>query len=741
MNEDEPLEKEVAVDPEMLGKIFENLLDVSDRKSKGAFYTPREIVHYMCQESLINYLVNEVNVAYEDMKEFILYGELIRDADSRKNVGYSKDFTIKQSIFDNIVNIDDALKNVKVADPAVGSGAFPLGMLNEIIRARNNITEYIIRKDKEGAFGKEYGEEFIRKWRSPYKMKWDTIKNNIFAVDIEPSAVDIAKLRLWLSVVVDQEIDDENLEPHPLPNLDMNIHIGNSLIDEYEGIKLFDESILAQKDNKKGKKASGMSEQLRLFFDSDEILKEMFDKQSQYFDEANEKNKKDLKERIDELRDQLIVYKLRESGNKEALEKYNAIKHEKSKPYFIWELEFAKVFQDKGGFDIVIGNPPYVFTRDTDLSEMKNYITNNLLKGLKGNQEGKAKQSGKINLFAIFILRTVNLLKKKGHLGFIIPNTLLRATVYDVIRKFILDNTAILNIVDLGEGVFENVTASSIIIILENNYSDDNEVKITDSVISENLNIIKQQSFNNNTSYTFNIHTNSSKDDIFEKIRKNTKVLGDIVDISCGIATQGGKSKFITDCKISEKYKPLLEGKDIKEYRPEFKYKYIIYDKNLLHRARKEESFLANEKLITQRIGGGNKVLVVAYDNKQYYTFNSTNIMILKEHSNFNLKYVLAILNSKLMNWYYVQNYTNGSKLTVNISKTFLSTLPIKYTNSDFEDKIVALTDRIIVGFEKNLNFQGTVEFEDYKNQIDKFVFELYEMTPQEIKIILNNNG
>lgn len=180
MNEDEPLEKEVAIDPEMLGKIFENLLDVSDRKSKGAFYTPREIVHYMCQESLVNYLVNEVNVPYEDIKEFILYGELIRDQDGRSEVRDNETFqykkTIKQSIYDNIGKIDDALKNVKVADPAVGSGAFPLGIVNEIVRARNNITEYIVRKDKEGAFGNRYGEAFIKKRRSSYKLKWETIK-------------------------------------------------------------------------------------------------------------------------------------------------------------------------------------------------------------------------------------------------------------------------------------------------------------------------------------------------------------------------------------------------------------------------------------------------------------------------------------------------------------------------------------------------------------------------------------
>jgi hypothetical protein len=111
-------------------------------------------------------------------------------------------------------------------------------MLNEIVKARNNITEYIIRKDKEGFFDRKFGEEFIRKWRAPYKMKWETIKNSIFAVDIEPSAVDIAKLRLWLSVVVDRKSMQDNPEPHPLPNLDMNIHVGNSLIDEYEEIEI-----------------------------------------------------------------------------------------------------------------------------------------------------------------------------------------------------------------------------------------------------------------------------------------------------------------------------------------------------------------------------------------------------------------------------------------------------------------------------------------------------------------------
>lgn len=440
INEAEPLEKDVAVDPEMLGKIFEELLEVSDRKSKGAFYTPREIVHYMCQESLINHLVNEVGVPYEDMKEFILYGELIRDADNRRNVGYGKEFTIKESILNNISEIDDALRNVRVADPAVGSGAFPLGMLNEIVRARNNITEYIIRKDKEGAFGEKYGEDFIRNWRSPYQMKLDTIKDSIFAVDIEPSAIDITKLRLWLSIVVDQEIDKNNKEPHPLPNLDMNIQVGNSLIDEYEGIKLFDKSIL-ENEKKDDKKKNQKIEQMRLFFDSDEILNEMFDKQNQYFAEGNEDNKLALKSRIDELRDQLIIQRLREEGKTEAIEKYKESKKEKTRPYFVWELEFAKIFKEKGGFDIVIGNPPYVGEKGNK----------QIFRPIANTEFGKKYYQGKMDLFYFFFHKGIDLCKDGGNIQFITTNYYPTANGANILRDDLENRTKVLKYINFNE--------------------------------------------------------------------------------------------------------------------------------------------------------------------------------------------------------------------------------------------------------------------------------------------------
>ena len=244
MNEDEPMEREVAIDPEMLGKVFENLLDVTDRKSKGAFYTPREIVHYMCQETLINHLVTKTGIPEADIRDFILYGDLMKDEDTTKDAREgNKDMLISANIYNPIAGVnrlkelDDILANVKVADLAVGSGAFPLGMLNEIVKARETLSAYM--SIGMNAFQKK---SFYAYDRKPYDLKVNTIKNCIFACDIEPSAVDIAKLRLWLSIVIDDEITedagngdfDAHSKPRQLPNLDCNIIFGNSFIDEFK---------------------------------------------------------------------------------------------------------------------------------------------------------------------------------------------------------------------------------------------------------------------------------------------------------------------------------------------------------------------------------------------------------------------------------------------------------------------------------------------------------------------------
>ncbi|HBH13442.1 MAG TPA: hypothetical protein DDX29_10065, partial [Clostridiales bacterium] len=771
INEDEPLEKEVAIDPEMLGKIFENLLEVNDRKSKGAFYTPREIVHYMCQESLINYLVNEVKVPYDDIKEFIIYGDLIKDSDSRSGVGYGRDLTIKQSVLDNIVEIDEALSNVRVADPAVGSGAFPLGILNEIVRARNNITDYLIKKDKEGAFGTKYGETFIRRRRSTYKMKWETIKNCIFAVDIEPSAVDIAKLRLWLSVVVEQEIDEENPEPHPLPNLDMNIHVGNSLIDEYEGIKLFDETILQKQKKAFEEKTKGNlkkeTTQLSFLLDhSDDLLKEMYSFQDKYFDEENEDEKKRIKSKIDKTRDELIRYKLRKDGNEEKLSKYESSLKNKIKPYFIWELEFARIFQEKGGFDIVIGNPPYVQIKKLD---SKNQIS-------KMNYETFSLST---DLYCIFFERADKLLRNNGIGCFITSNKWLKSDYGNMLRNYFAKNTQPLLLIDFGGvKIFETASVDTSIFVWNNTREKKNfryqyikniadypiKPKVVDVEFSKDVPwIIVSESIN------------KIKDKIEDKGKKLTEW---DVNFHYGILT-GANPAFIIDKSTKEELSannteienlivPIYRGKDIGRYSAKFEEVYLINTHNGVKKLSIPPVMLGSKhkKLIDYFGKFGEKFKVRGeqgdnwfnlrncayinifkqpkiiyadivqnqgrfyYDENGYFTNDTAFIIHGKRH----LKYLTGVLNSRIASFAY-RNFYSGLFLGesgVRYKKEFLGKLPIPYPDEKTENKIEFIVTQILKAKKENLSTDTSV----LEAKIDKLIYELYGLTEEEIKIV-----
>lgn len=822
INEAEPLEKDVAVDPEMLGKIFEELLEVSDRKSKGAFYTPREIVHYMCQESLINYLVNEVGVPYDDMKEFILYGELIRDADNRRNVGYGKDFTIKESILNKVSEIDTALENVRVADPAVGSGAFPLGMLNEIVKARNNITEYIIRKDKEGAFGERYGENFIRDWRSPYKMKLKAIKNSIFAVDIEPSAIDIAKLRLWLSIVVDQEIDENSGGPEPLPNLDMNIQVGNSLIDEYEGIKLFDESIL--KDRKKnGKKENQQPEQMRWFFDSDEILNEMFEKQSQYFEEGNEKTKNTLKERIVQLRDQLIIQRLRESGNNEAIEKYKESKKEKIKPYFIWELEFARVFKEKGGFDIVIGNPPYV-------GESGN---KDIFRPIAKTAFGGKYYLGKMDLFYFFFHLALDIGNPKAEVAFITTNYYPTAFGAKKLRLDLRKRSFIRKAIDFNElKVFDSARGQhNMITVLTKNIEKnfDAETCVTNRIGDADPGIFKaitgwadKQSkyykLNQDNIYEGEEkylrltgvvgNTENSIESILGKMSNLDTKLGDIVEINQGLVSgcdyvsgrnikklnniDSIKNKdgiFVIDLENDrdvevkatfneielELLKPFYKNSEIEKYYCNQKYKkqvlYLnkdiksldLYPNIQIHLNRFSPILKDRREALRgvieyfqlqwprdKNIFMSEKIVVPYRTRKNNFAYNEVEwfcrsdvYVITKKDPKYNLKYLLALLNSKL---YYIWLYHKGKRKgeILELFRTPLSEIPIIKGNQETQNKIISTVDNILnitiqEDYLKNIEKQKQVF--KFRKEIDQIVYDLYNFTEKEIKLIEKHYG
>jgi hypothetical protein len=390
VREDEPLEKEVAVDPEMLGHVFEKLLDVEDRKAKGAFYTPREIVHYMCQESIINHIKTELKgIKKENIEGLIKFGDLAIENDKAKIKGENNiDYKMPKEIRDNAKEIDNILKDIKVCDPAIGSGAFPVGIMKEIVKTRKVLGNYI----------KEFN-------RNSYELKRHAIQESIYGVDIDSGAVDIAKLRLWLSLVVDED-DIDNIKP--LPNLDYKIMQGNSLVDEFMGINLDYEFDKHQKDYIKKDKEKKLKSEFeytnRILVDKEHKMNELINDlnvaNDLYLKASNRKDKKILKNRIndriteifeEELKEQREEYfKELERIDKQAerlndnsdsfrdkeinklnkkfdfdLDKVESQFKEyttgnKEKPFFLWKVYFADVFKNNGGFDIIIANPPYV---------------------------------------------------------------------------------------------------------------------------------------------------------------------------------------------------------------------------------------------------------------------------------------------------------------------------------------------------------------------------------------------
>jgi len=590
MSEDEPLEKEVAIDPEMLGKVFENLLEVNDRKSKGAFYTPREIVHYMCQESLIAYLSNKVNASEQSIRDFILYGDFMKDEDTVKEKRQGNGgMLISEELYkinskgrvevNKLIAIDNALKSVRVADPAVGSGAFPLGMLNEIVKARDNVSAYIsINKN-----AKEKWDMYTLD-RSMYEMKKETIKNSIFAADIEPSAVDISRLRLWLSLVIDDEIDPNtddtlhaNRQPHTLPNLECNILCGNSLIDEFKGTKLINESeLLNNIDN----------DQTNLFQgEFRRLIKELIELQNELF-KCEDKNKKgEINEKIYALKDSIVKSHMRWNTKQEIFNLYKKTHRMSSKPFVIWHLEFARVFKEKGGFDIIIGNPPYIQLQKS-ISE-----TNDIKLGdLYINQKFETfEKTG--DIYCLFYEKGWQLLNKGGILSFITSNKWMRSGYGKSLRNFLAKNTNPLQLIDFaGQKIFESATVDVNILIFEKNKNKQRTLACkAKENCRNNLSVFVQRNntFSNLNSSDSWVVLSEIEQRIKNKIEaKGTPLMDWNINIYRGVLTGYNEAFIISgskkdeliaaDPKSAELIRPILRGRDIKRYSYSYADLYLI---------------------------------------------------------------------------------------------------------------------------------------------------------------------
>ena len=571
MSEDEPMEREVAIDPEMLVKVFENLLDITDRKSKGAFYTPREIVHYMCQESLINYLTNTMKVKEMSIRDFILYGDLMRGEDAnvlnRALHGDSYDLWISEELYlldkdgsivvDRMAELDKALQDVRIADPAVGSGAFPLGMLNEIVRARQNITTYMgltlkIRNPKGAATQIMLMHMNDRAAR---QLKYETIRNCIFAADIEPSAVDIAQLRLWLSLVIDDEINpdatsilDGYRNPLPLPNLECNIFCGNSLIDEFEGMKLINESDIIG--------TAGADMQVNLYQNAfDTLLNKLIEKQEELFRCDDTEKKYQILQDISALRDEVIMSQLRNTASAAQLERYEETKKMASKPYVLWQLDFAKVFREKGGFDIVIGNPPYIgFHKVPDKEYHRAHFYS---------------ANGKYDFYVLFIERALQLVHDSGFISYICPSYFYKRNYGKNIRELILNNTSIRYIADFSDyQIFDTALTYTCIFGISKIVEEDNTIV----VLNKSLSLLDSHKIKQNgLSEPTWLLGKPSSNGVIEKVQKNTAItFGQITkSISQGIVS-GNNDVYLIENEIidqlgleKELLKPAYKGKDI----------------------------------------------------------------------------------------------------------------------------------------------------------------------------------
>lgn len=748
MSEDEPMEREVAIDPEMLGKVFENLLEVNDRKSKGAFYTPREIVHYMCQESLINYLVTTLQLEEVDVIDFILYGDFMKDEDTVKDKRQgNKEMYISENLYkidsdgnvvvDRLKDIDKALEDIRVADPAVGSGAFPLGMLNEIVRARQNISAYMSITMNSYDIRMMYQLD-----RSPHKLKYETIKNCIFAADIDPSAVDIAQLRLWLSLVIDDEINpnaknwmDGHTDPLPLPNLESNIICGNSLIDEFEGIKLIKESDLFGDGEYQVSINQSRYETL---------VKTLIEKQHELFICNDTNKKKQLKKDIESIKDLIIISQF-EGCNDDVVQRYKDSKRLASKPYVLWQLDFVKVFREKGGFDIVIGNPPYISAP----AQISNPILSKNRKIITESKRFKCLNS-KWDLYIPFMEMGIQLVHENGIMTMIVPYPLTNQIYGKKLRNMLIQENELFEIVDLKDvKVFDATVQNCIPFVRKASTKGksiisrmDNNKKIKQCFIKKHDELVQDKK---------TLIWNLTEEIGFENPHHNLHTLGDYLYISKGMVLNSDekiakgefkKKDLISDYEDNIPRKKYVEAKDFDKYKIK-RIRYLEYGTERSPSKLSRKTFpelYTNKKIMFNRLGELKSMIddegtlymndsviigvrwcdLSSVNNKSISTSIKKNSSLPRNEmeklsENIDIKFIVAVMNSE-----YASNLLSVQRAgDYHIYPEHIRNIPIPSVNKEQQEEIIKLVDSMI----NNNSDEVCIRI---KKIIDKKVYELY---------------
>ena len=723
IDENDPEDSEIGIDPEMLGHIFENLLE--DNKDKGAFYTPKEIVQYMSKESVAQYLKSH---ASEELHTAI-------------------DSLIKQRVVEPILQnkenarlVNKALSVVKVCDPAIGSGAFPMGVLNVLFDCRHLLYGFI---------GKN--EDF-----SYAKVKRDIIQNNIYGVDIEKGAVDIARLRFWLALVVDEN------EPQPLPNLDYKIMCGDSLLHRFALDAPF-QNVLKDYNQKNGTHYT-LDDYRRWVYDytdiSDHTQKDNFRQKIEDIKRAvkTELNDKE-KGKIAKVRGAIANLQMEDMfGSKKNEKKIKALQKElkaleqqraeieSNKIYdqaFEWRFEFPALLDENGdfmGFDIIIGNPPYVFARNSDEKGMTKerkviyYKTFFLAKY-------------QINLYHLFVEQGVNLLNEKGTFAYIIPNNWMTINTNKEFRKYILSKSNV-KIINFYKKVFEAADVDSSILILNNDKTNE-FVILSEAVQIDKINetaIINKKRLLSTKDYVINadMYKNNDFISIVDIIERNANIIETLSDVKAGLqAYEIGKGNPIQTkemkkarvyhsyTQIDETYFPYIDGNDVKRYVLTWERKeYLKYGENLAA-PRKNWKLYSSPRILVRQI-----------PSKPPYCINAcyTDKVILNDRNSMNIinircnpLYLLAVLNSRPISFWFAHKF---GKLQRGLFPQFkineLASFPIPSCTNEQEIHLANLANKIMIAKQTN----PSADTSTLESEIDLLVYHLYGLTYDEVLIV-----
>ncbi|MBO5957153.1 MAG: N-6 DNA methylase [Bacteroidales bacterium] len=672
IDENDPNDAEVGVDPEMLGKIFENLLE--DNKDKGAFYTPKEIVRYMCQESLIAYLETNTSIAKEKIRNFVLSPEEgIADISEKWRCSLIK-----------------ALENVKICDPAIGSGAFPMGLLNELLHCRQALM-YTDNKTTSSPNPVPVPTSQIKK---------SIIQNNIYGVDIEKGAVDIARLRFWLSIVVDEE------EASPLPNLDYKIMQGNSLIESYKGLDL---SKLTY-----AKKSGGHISQYSIFEDdTKQLQREVTQLLTQYYSCSDHDKKTDLRNKISNtIAKQLSV----QNFDADILRELRTLDLAGNDQFFLWHTWFSDVFS-KGGFDIVIGNPPYNEISDKEEKSFYQKYFKDVL-------------SKHYDLYIFFFKIGIDLLREKGIMTYITPHTFTWYPQFIALREYIYNKTTILEITDRIKSIFDSAVVDNSIISLQKGIfekkSNFSFLEYIDNKLKTINNLYLNREEFNSQRFDYTGLINIGK---LNRLNNGCVPLGEITKSSQGITVyakvQGEKINYFRDTVVSSYSRPCLRGKNINRYSYSCN-QYIEYGKWLW--CPREPIYFENEKIFIRQTSDS---LIGTYVKEPMCATDSIHSIISKD-TRYSLKYILGILNSSLGNYMYKLMSCETGKVFAQVKLAVLRELPIKIVSESQQIPIIKLVDKILEIKKESPDKDTSIE----ETMINNLIYDIYGLSKDEIKII-----